>query len=72
MIPMSEAYAEARKVIEQAGGIWMEWIYRPLAIITVLLALAGCAVAAPSTPQSGERLQPRPACTSIGTRMYCQ
>jgi hypothetical protein len=38
---------------------------RTLSIITVSLALAGCI--APSAQQ-----QPRPACTSIGTTMYCQ
>jgi hypothetical protein len=42
---------------------------RTLAVIAVSLALAGCA---PSTQQSIERRQPRPACTSIGTTMYCQ
>jgi starvation-inducible outer membrane lipoprotein len=39
---------------------------RTLSIITVSLALAGCAIA-PSAQQ-----QRRPACTSIGTTMYCQ
>ena len=40
---------------------------RTLAIIVVLLVLAGCAGAATT-----QRIQPRPACTSIGTTMYCQ
>jgi hypothetical protein len=47
------------------------WGMKTLAVIAVALALAGCA--APSTQQSVERLEPRPAkCTRIGTSVSCQ
>lgn len=49
---------------------------RTIAIMAIALALAGCsAFVAPNTQDTQVlvgQLQSRPACTSIGTTMYCQ